>query len=235
MPQTSDQSGCHIIQQDTLSLKLEPQHFSVDFWIDQTDTSRFAEGRGDALQVNLEGDSLALRQYRRGGMVRFISRDRYVWLGIGKSRPWREYNILLHASRAGLPVPEAVAACVCRRGALYRGSIMTRFIPRTRSLTAYLREQELPSALWYQLGVTIRQFHAQQIKHADLTSDNILIDDDNRFFLVDFDRARIMKDLGDWQWRPLYRFQQALQKRQKSMRLIYRGENWLSLMDGYQA
>ena len=112
---------------------------------------------------------------------------------------------------------------------------MTRYIPGTRSLTGFLCEQELSSALWYQLGETIRRFHEQRIKHADLTPDNILIDQDNRFFVVDFDRARIMRDFGDWQWRPLYRLQQALQKRQKTRRLIYREENWLSLMDGYQA
>lgn len=167
--------------------------------------------------------------------MRWLSNDKYLWSGLGRSRPWREFTILHSARQLGLPVPEPLAACICRSGVFYRGSLMTKFIPNTRSLSSLLREQELPAALWFQLGATIRQFHRQKIKHADLNSDNVLINQDNEFFLVDFDRARMMRDLGDWQWKPLYRLQRSLQKRQATMRLIYREENWLSLMDGYQA
>lgn len=230
-----DQFGCHVLQADSLSLEIDSELFDVDYWIESDDVQSLEGGRGGTVKICFDEQEIVLRQYRRGGLVRLISTDCYLWFGLKHTRPWREIAVLQQARDAGLPVPEPVAACVCQSGLGYRGSIMTRFIPESRSLSSLLGERELDSDLWYRLGGLIRQFHRQKIKHADLNASNILIDSHDHFYLVDFDKARIMREIGDWQWRPLYRLQQSLQKWQKSKRLIYREENWQSLMDGYQA
>ncbi len=235
MRQHRDESGCHIIQQEALAAELDSQFFSVDYWRGQSGVESLEDGRGGTLKLTFDDTDIVLRQYRRGGMVRFFSADRYIWSGLKRSRPWREFSILQQAITFGLPVPEPLAACVCQKGLTYRGSIMTRLLAGTRSLSTVLVERELEAEVWYQLGTVIRQFHHRLIRHADLNAINILIDEEGKIFLVDFDKASLMRGPGDWQWKPLYRLQQSLQKWQKSRRLIYREENWQSLMDGYQA
>ena len=73
------------------------------------------------------------------------------------------------------------------------------------------------------------------IRHADLTSDNILMDSSDRLYLVDFDKASIMSGLDDWQWQPLYRFQRSIEKRHKNQHLHYDADDWQVLMDAYQS
>jgi 3-deoxy-D-manno-octulosonic acid kinase len=77
--------------------------------------------------------------------------------------------------------------------------------------------------------------HAAGIRHSDLTSDNLLIDSRDRFYLIDFDMARVMNVIGDWQWRPLYRFQRSLEKRHRNRKLHFDDDDWQALMDGYQS
>jgi 3-deoxy-D-manno-octulosonic acid kinase len=77
--------------------------------------------------------------------------------------------------------------------------------------------------------------HAAGIRHADLTSDNILIDSQDRFYLIDFDMARVMNRIDDWQWRPLYRFQRSMEKRDRKQKLHFDDDDWQELMDGYQS
>ncbi len=235
MQHHTDKAGCFVIQIDTLTPELNSEHFSADYWLANEQTESLEDGRGGTLKIQLDAHEIVLRQYRRGGMVRMVSADRYLWFGLKHSRPWREITVLQQARDLGLPVPEPVAACVCQSGLAYRGSIMTRFIAGTRSLSSLLGEQELDAELWSRLGSLLRQFHEAKIKHADLNASNILIDGSDQFYLVDFDKAQIKSGIGDWQWKPLYRLQQSLQKWQKTKRLIYREENWQSLMDGYQA
>ena len=77
--------------------------------------------------------------------------------------------------------------------------------------------------------------HVAGIRHADLTSDNILMDSSDRLYLVDFDKASIMGGLDDWQWQPLYRFQRSIEKRHKNQHLHYDADDWQVLMDAYQS
>ena len=69
----------------------------------------------------------------------------------------------------------------------------------------------------------------------DLNSDNILIDSKDRFYLIDFDRARVVKQLDDWQWQPLYRLQRSIDKRHRQQALNCSEDDWQALMDGYQS
>ena len=49
------------------------------------------------------------------------------------------------------------------------------------------------------------------------------------------DMARVMNVIGDWQWRPLYRFQRSLEKRHRNRKLHFDDDDWQALMDGYQS
>ena len=151
------------------------------------------------------------------------------------TRPWREWHILQRALKAGLPVPEPMAACACRSGLWYRAALITVYLEDTEMLTQRLQREKLSPGSWHQLGLLIKRMHAEGIRHADLTSDNVLIDSQNSFYLIDFDQARIMNQIDDWQWQPLYRFQRSIDKRNRKQILNYDEHDWQLLMDGYQS
>ncbi len=227
--------NCHIRQQADIDWQFSEAHFELDFWRERPGFEPTAGGRGASAIIELDGRRMLLRCYRRGGAMRNLLGDRYLWLGLSLSRPWREWDMLLRARDAGLPVPEPVAACTRRTGLWYRAALITGFLEGTEMLTERLRRKQLPQDSWHSLGALIKRMHAAGIRHADLNSDNVLLDSQDRFYLVDFDKARVMRRLDDWQWQPLYRFQRSINKRNRARALHFDGEDWQAFMDGYQS
>ncbi len=228
--------ACHILQDPARTPQLEAHHFSLDYWQDRAGTRTLASGRGSgSLGIDLDGQRAVLRRYNRGGAVGKLLTDQYLWLGRGFSRPWREWQILERARRARLPVPEVIGACVCRTGLWYRAALITAFIDDTETLTLRLRRTRLRRDSWRELGRLIKRMQAEGIRHADLTTDNILIDSQNRFYIIDFDRARIMNRLDDWQWLTLYRFKRSIAKRNRASALNFSEDDWQAFMDSYES
>src|SRR5690606_1273805 len=113
-------------------------------------------GRGAVLLVQRGDETWVLRHYHRGGMVsRFID-DRYLWLGLERTRAFREWRLLAELHRRGLPVPKPIAARVERRGLSYRSDIITTYLPNTRSLATLLNEGELGAEHWRRIGALLR-------------------------------------------------------------------------------
>ena len=99
-----------------------------------------AGGRGAAWVIRGGEEDWVLRHYRRGGLpARFLA-DTYIWNGLERTRPWREWRLLAELHSRGLPVPRPVAARVQRKGLGYRGDLITRRIPAAHSLAELLRE-----------------------------------------------------------------------------------------------
>ena len=226
---------CYILHDETAIHKLESYHFDASYWQDKVGFSRIDGGRGGSAKIRIDGKVAMIRQYFRGGLIARFLTDQYLWLGKNKTRPWREWSILKLASKAGLPVPKPLGVCVARTGLYYRATIMTDFFEDTETLAESLMHNTLPRESWIELGQLLKRFQSQGFRHADLNANNILIDHQGHFFVIDFDRARMMKVLGDWQWKPLYRLQRSLDKINRSSRLRYGDDDWQALMDGYQA
>lgn len=234
MPREARSGNCYILQRQDDRQLLDIDHFSPGYWESHPGFGHRIGGRGGSRLIEIEGDKGVLRQYHRGGFIGNLLENQYFWLGKRLSRPWREWLVLEHARNVGLPVPEPIAACVCRSLFWYRAALITAYLENTEMLTQRLEREPLEPGLWQQLGMLFRRMHEAGIRHADLTSDNVLIDSGNRFYVIDFDRARIVKRLGDWQWQPLYRFQRSMVKRNRNRRLHYDDADWQVLMDGYQ-
>lgn len=235
MSEQKKEARYYILHDESAIHNLESQHFDAGYWQDKPGFSRIDGGRGGSIKILIDGQVAMLRQYLRGGMIARFLTDQYLWLGIGNTRPWREWSILKLAKEANLPVPRPLGVCVSRTGLYYRATIMTDFFEDTQTLAESLMHNTLPRDCWRQLGQLLKQFQMQGFRHADLNANNILIDQEGQFFVIDFDRARMMKSLGDWQWRPLYRLQRSLDKINRSSRLHYGDDDWQALMDGYQA
>ncbi len=179
-------------------------------------TAEGAGGRGQVLffdpPIPGVGGLWVLRHFLRGGGVARVLGDRYLWTGLRRSRPWREFELMVRMRDEGLPVPRPVAARVQRVGACYRADLITVNVPDAKSLDQRLREAPVATGVWHRVGSTIRRFHDSGYCHADLNSRNILIDACERVWLLDWDRGR-QRAPGSWQAGNLARLQRDLRKR----------------------
>ncbi len=235
MGQQNESATCYILQDESATCKLEQSHFNVDLWRDTPGFSTLDGGRGGSFRIELYGRPVVLRQYKRGGLIRHISADRYIWLGKSRSRPWREWQMLWQAREAGLPVAKPLGACVWRSGLYYRAALVTAFIEGTETLAERLSQSVLDHDVWFQLGRLLKSMQSLGFRHADLNANNLLIDHDSKIYVIDFDKGRRMKKLGNWQWSTLYRLQRSLAKIDRSKNLHYGDDDWQALMDGYQS
>ena len=171
-----------------------PEFFDPGYWRGKNALVGEAIGRGSAWFIDSPFGSVVLRRYLRGGMVANISRDRYFFTRVENSRPFREFNTLASMLEQGLPVPRPVAAICEHHGFLSTGALVTALIPNAMTLADLLpanqTDADMNAAIWGRIGKCIRQFHDAGVWHADLNARNIMLDDQLKVFLIDFDRAR---------------------------------------------
>jgi 3-deoxy-D-manno-octulosonic acid kinase len=150
-----------------------------------------AGGRGSAWRVRCEGLPAALRHYRRGGLLGGLLGDRYLWTGLERTRPYREFLLTAKLYARGLPVPRPLAARVQRDGPYYRGDLLTGWLPDSRTLDLRLRAQSMRAEDLAHVGAAIAAFHDAGLDHADLNANNILLDEAGQVYVIDFDRGRL--------------------------------------------
>ena len=235
MSQKKESARCYILQDENAIEKLESQHFDIDYWQDKPGFCPIDGGRGGSVKINIGDQPAILRQYKRGGMITHVSEDRYLWLGKYRSRPWREWHLLRQASEAGLPVAKPLGACVWKSGLVYRAAIITAFLEGTETLAQRLAHSMLDGEVWFRLGSVLKKMQSLGFRHADLNANNLLIDQDSKIYIIDFDKGRMMKKLDNWQWAALYRLQRSLVKIDRQQTLHYGDQDWQALMDGYQS
>jgi 3-deoxy-D-manno-octulosonic acid kinase len=166
------------------------EYFDVDCWRSRQALTGQAVGRGSAWFIEAPFGPVVLRRYLRGGWAAVISRENYFFTGVSRSRPFREYHLLVELFAQGLPVPQPVAALCQHRGLIATGAIMTMRIAATRTVADMISGDGVDADIWANIGRCIRRFHEVGVWHADLNARNILLDAESQVFLIDFDRAR---------------------------------------------
>jgi 3-deoxy-D-manno-octulosonic acid kinase len=142
-------------------------------------------GRQAAWYVVGDFGSGVLRHYRRGGLMARLSLDRYIWAGARRTRSFAEFELLDFMSRRGLAVPKPLAAIYWRHAASYRAAILVERIPNVQALARALTEPHHRA-----VAGAIFAMHNAGVWHADLNAYNILLDERNQVWLIDFDRGR---------------------------------------------
>ncbi len=193
-----------------------------------------AQGRGNTWFVHLNGTDGVLRHYYRGGAMAKLLHDRYIWLGLAQTRAWKEWHLLAKLCKSQLPVPRPIAARVQRSGLFYRADLITQKIPHTQTLAQRLSTAPLSASLWQKIGKTIAKLHAKGVWHADLNARNILIDDHDKVFLIDFDKAKFRPFKMQWQRNNLQRLFRSLKKIHAGESLHFDDDNWKQLLQGYE-
>ncbi len=167
-------------------------------------------GRGSAWSIDCADLQGVLRHYRRGGAVRRLLGDRYWFRGAARTRAFREFDLLALLHHEGYAVPRPLAVQYLRSGLWYRADLLTQRIPGARTLDERLQGRERVD--WPALGRAIARLHRRGVWHADLNAHNVLIDEAARFWIVDFDRARVRTRAGAWQRANLDRLSRSLRK-----------------------
>lgn len=170
-------------------------------------------GRGATFGVTLDGADAVLRRYRRGGVVSRLLNDRYLWLGVERARPVREFRLLAAALAAGLPVPRPLAAQAQRQGAYYTGSLVMGRIANAQTLSSFLAQMADWSAFdWSGLGSVLGRIHALGFQHADLNAHNLLFDAAKAHWVIDWDRGQQRAFNAHWTDQVLQRLRRSLRK-----------------------
>lgn len=222
-----------IVYDDSLVDQISEELFDPLSWDSAVSVPGVAGGRGTTLFVQHEEQEWVLRHYHRGGRVMRMLRDRFLWTGWGSSRPFREWSLLRHLQKLGLPAPVPVAARSVKRGIYYSADLITQRLPGVVPFSSRLQDG-IDDELWHAVGSCIARFHAARVFHADLSAHNIQVDRADRVYILDFDRGRIMRSPGQWRDSNLIRLQRSLRKICDSSDIVFGAGQWQSLLAGYQ-
>jgi 3-deoxy-D-manno-octulosonic acid kinase len=207
----------------------DPKHWEALGEIEGT-----ARGRGSTYYLKTDDRRLVLRHYRRGGAIARISHDRYFWQSENATRPFAEWQLTYRLHRAGLPVPAPIAARYQHNGLTYTGDIITERLSTVGSLAECLGTGALSILTWIAIGRCIRRFHDLGVCHADLNAHNLLLDEDAKVYMIDFDRCQLRK-AGIWRDGNLVRLRRSLEKVTYALSRDRFGEaDWHALLDGYR-
>lgn len=188
--------------------------------------------------------SIAVRTYRRGGLVQKILHESFfcwpvgqsragnnVLVRLSKTRAYRELEILSYLTCYGVQVPRPIGIRVTfDRFGFYRAWIATVFISNAVSVLEYARHNEDREAALLPIVSQIKSAVAKMIDlgvyHADFHPGNILVKEDGAILLLDFDKAVLFGSESGAQTKADYahklqsRWARAISKYQLSVELV---------------
>lgn len=197
---------------DETLLKEDPQQvFDAEFWQNAGKVIGSAQGRGTTWFVQTETIEAALRHYRRGGLFGKLVEDSYLFSSWEKTRSYQEFQLLNTLIGAGVNVPRPIAARTLKSGVTYKADLLSEKIPNARDLVSILMEKPLPAEMYQKIGHEIRKMHDAQVNHTDLNIHNILIDEQDKVWIIDFDKC--YQQLGNaWKQSNLDRLKRSFEK-----------------------
>ncbi len=215
-------------------LPVSADWFNPKFWEASQSLTGTSKGRNVTHFFQYQQQEYVLRHYFRGGLIGRLIHDQYLFLGLEQTRAYAELKLLERLQGLRLPVPGAVAARVQRKGLFYRADIIMEKIPDAQDAFHILQRQSLNQEQWFSIGATIREFHRHNVYHADLNIHNIMIDQHQKSWLIDFDRGAIRTHDNSWQQSNLERLLRSLRKEKSKLYEFYWSEHeWQYLLNGY--
>lgn len=199
-----------------------------EYWQQQNKVIGSAQGRGTTWFLALDKMDAALRHYRRGGLFGKLVKDHYIFTGWEKTRSYQEFQLLNTLIEAGVNVPKPIAAKAVKRTFCYQADLLSQRIPNAKDLVSILQEKPLPKEIYQKIGNEIRKMHAAQVNHTDLNIHNILIDDYDKVWIIDFDKCYQQKG-DDWKQGNWNRLKRSFIKEVGKRNIHWNEEEWANL------
>jgi 3-deoxy-D-manno-octulosonic acid kinase len=213
----------------------KPEWFKIDYWRQIGALKGQSKGRNVTWFVGHADETWVLRHYYRGGMIAKISNDKFIYSGQAKTRIFQELQLLETMFHSGLPVPKPIAGLISRRGIFYQADLLMQKIPDAQDLVAILTQQALSEAQWRNIGVMLAQFHRSGIFHSDLNAHNILMDQQHKAWLIDFDKCHRRAVASQWQADNLARLKRSFIKESKLYENFnFNEQAWDWMVQAYQ-
>lgn len=221
--------------QDELDAQITPAYFDGDYWQQQGAIIGSAFGRGVTWFFKFSGGEYVLRHYRRGGLIGKILTDGYCYTGLKSTRAYQEFMVTQQLLDLGLPVPKPMAGQVIKRGLYYQADLITAKIAGARDLVKVLSQGALTEREYNAIGKMVRDFHDAGLCHADLNIHNIILDENNKLWLIDFDRCQFKKPDDVWKKSNLDRLKRSFLKESKKIeQFSWQQSDWQYLLAGYE-
>jgi RIO-like serine/threonine protein kinase len=155
--------------------------------------SEVLAGRQGATIVHLENmGSVAVKHYVRGGLIRHVNHCAYVnW---PCTRGEKEFRWLATVRQLGLAAPRPIVFASTGR---FVGQcwLVTAAIPRPCPLTQISQQHDdRRQAIYGLLAKQIEALIRHRIWHRDLHPGNVLVDEKGSPHIIDFDKARYLKN-----------------------------------------
>ena len=135
-----------------------------------------------------------------------------------------------------LPCPAPIAIGIQKHMLTYQADLITERIQDSQDVVGILAKHSLTTEQWQLIGKTIQNFHQHGIYHDDLNCHNILLDDQNKVWLIDFDSGEQKTIQESWQQDNLARLLRSFRKEKTRLSEFYWEEaDWQALLSGYQS
>ena len=153
-----------------------------------------------------------LRQYRRGGLLGKVIKQRYFFTRHDDVRSIAEYRVSERLYKLDLPVAKPIAAMYVKNRFSYTAAILTQYIPNTQTLSALLDSDK--EINWHEIAKAIYQVHQAGLLHSDLNAHNILIDGNAQATIIDLDKSGVFPEvnLGSQHREILKRLRRSMEK-----------------------
>ncbi len=145
-------------------------------------------GRRSVSITELSGiGSVVVKHYRRGGWLSHLIKATYFnW---GKPRCRIEYEQMQIGISAGVRAPEPIAYAY-RGTLLYRAWLVTKEIKNQKSLAQLsLEDPDRAEVLIRPLSDQVNRLIENAILHTDFHPGNVLVNDQDEIYLIDFDKS----------------------------------------------
>jgi 3-deoxy-D-manno-octulosonic acid kinase len=206
--------------------------FDAEYWQSLDKVVGSATGRGTTWFIQLENMQAALRHYRRGGLFGKLVNDHYWFSGWDNTRCAQEFQLLLALIEAEVHVPRPIAARAVKSGLFYQADLLSERIPNARDLVSILQEQSLSAEIYQKIGQEIAKMHNAGVNHTDLNIHNILIDDKDKVWILDFDKCR-KQEHGEWKKQNLERLLRSFKKELLVRKILWRESDFSHVNKSY--
>ena len=229
-------NNSYIVEEALAKVSLDARYFTADFWQAKDSIVKTAHGRGTTYFIQHLADTWVLREYLRGGLIAKFIKQHFYFSSLTATRVYQEIALLLKLRQDGVNVPEPIAGCIQKQSLWYTNKILLAAIPGAQEIHTLCCSGELTEIICQNMGREIAKMHNAGVFHHDLNIQNILKDEQDQIWLIDFDKCFATAQLTQAQCQMnIARLHRSIDKKRKlHPDYIFTDAHWQALLDAYE-